>query len=153
MQGSDCRRKMLFCEYATLSESCIKLGETMNKTFITELNHEQVDVQGSSYPDHVVYFNAKIHWGLNIVETQRQLDISTFIDRIQVYSGEDARAADKMLIVQNDFLDILNDESSDYTVIVTIKRDYDSFVSTINIMPKFVTINLTGKLIEVTING
>ena len=125
----------------------------MNTTFITELNHQQVDVLGTDLPDCVMYFNVKIHWGLNIVETQRQLDILPFIDRIQVYSGEDARAADKMLVVQNDFLDILNDESSDYTVIVTIKRDYDSFVSTINIMPKFVTINLTGKLVEVTING
>ena len=123
------------------------------KTFITELNHEQVDVLGKNYPDHVIYFNVKIHWGLHLIESERSLDIRSFVDRIEVFSGHDIRTSNKMLIVRNDFLDILNDESSDYTVIVTIKRDYDSFVSTINIMPKFVTINLTGKLIEVTING
>ena len=100
-----------------------------------------------------MYFNVKIHWGLNIVETQRQLDILPFIDRIQVYSGEDARAADKMLVVQNDFLDIINDESTDYRVRMNILRDKDMFKYRITIVPKFVAVDLKDKIVEVIING
>ena len=98
------------------------------KTFITELNHEQVDVTGDSFPDHVIYFNARIHWGLHFIESQRELDIRTFIDRIQVFSGEDVRSSNKMLIVKNDFLDILNDmDITDYKVKQTFLRDSDKF--------------------------
>ena len=125
----------------------------MNTTFITELNHQQVDVLGTDLPDCVMYFNVKIHWGLNIVETQRQLDILPFIDRIQVYSGEDARAADKMLVVQNDFLDIINDESTDYRVRMNILRDKDMFKYRITIVPKFVAVDLKDKIVEVIFNG
>ena len=125
----------------------------MNTTFITELNHEQVDVLGTDLPDCVMYFNVKIDWGLNIVETQRQLDILPFIDRIQVYSGEDARAADKMLVVQNDFLDIINDESTDYRVRMNILRDKDMFKYRITIVQKFVAVDLKDKIVDVIING
>ena len=108
---------------------------------------------GTDLPDCVVYFIVKIHWGLNIVETQRQLDILPFIDRIQVYSGEDARAADKMLVVQNDFLDIINDESTDYRVKINILRDEDMFGCRMTIVPKFVGVDLKDKIVDVIING
>ena len=126
------------------------------KTFITELNHEQVDVMGDNFPDHVIYFNAKIHWGLDIFETQIEFDIRPFIDRIEIFSGEDARASIKMLIVRNDFLDILNDpDITDYKVKQTFLRDTDKFEyqSLITIIPKFIGIDLLKKEVEVLFNA
>ena len=126
------------------------------KTFITELNHEQVDVRGDNYPAHVIYFNIKIHWGLELFESKRQLDIRPFIDRIEVFSGEDARASNKMLIVRNDFLDILNDpDITDYKIKQTFLRDTDKFEyqSLITIIPKFIGIDLLKKEVEVLFNA
>ena len=126
------------------------------KTFITELNHEQVDVMGDNFPDHVIYFNVKIHWGLHLIESQRSLDIRSFIDRIEIFSGEDARASNKMLIVRNDFLDILNDpDITDYKVKQTFLRDTDKFEyqSLITIIPKFIGIDLLKKEVEVLFNA
>ncbi len=124
------------------------------KTFITELNHEQVDIIGDNYPDHVIYFNIKIHWGLHLNESQIELDIRPFIDRIQVFSGEDARSSNKMLIVKNDFLDIINDSDiTDYRVKQTFLRDKPDSNSLITIVPKFVGIDLSKKEVEVLFNA
>ena len=71
------------------------------KTFITELNHEQVDVMGDNFPDHVIYFNAKIHWGLEFIESQIEIDIKPFVDRIEIFSGEDVGNSNKMLIIND----------------------------------------------------
>ena len=124
------------------------------KTFITELNHEQVDIIGDNYPDHVIYFNIKIHWGLHLNESQIELDIRPFIDRIQVFSGEDARSSNKMLIVKNDFLDIINySDITDYRVKQTFLRDKPDSNSLITIVPKFVGIDLSKKEVEVLFNA
>ena len=124
------------------------------KTFIKELNHEQVDIIGDNYPDHVIYFNIKIHWGLHLNESQIELDIRPFIDRIQVFSGEDARSSNKMLIVKNDFLDIINDSDiTDYRVKQTFLRDKPDSNSLITIVPKFVGIDLSKKEVEVLFNA
>ena len=123
------------------------------KTFITELNHEQVDVRGDNYPDHVIYFNIKIHWGLELFESQRQLDIRPFIDRIEVFSGEDARASNKMLIIKNDFLDIFNNEESQYEITQTFLRDKPALEDLITIFPKFVGIDISKKEVEVLFNA
>tara|TARA_R100000781_G_C4076670_1_gene126317 strand:+ start:948 stop:1322 length:375 start_codon:yes stop_codon:yes gene_type:complete len=123
------------------------------KTFITELNHEQVDVMGKHYPDHVIYFNAKIHWGLELFESQRELDIRPFIDRIEVFSGEDARASNKMLIVKDDFLDIFNNEESQYEITQTFLRDKPASEDLITIFPKFVGIDISKKEVEVLFNA
>ena len=123
------------------------------KTFITELNHEQVDVRGDNYPDHVIYFNIKIHWGLELFESQRQLDIRPFIDRIEVFSGEDARASNKMLIIKNDFLDIFNNEESDYEITQTILRDKPTTEDSMAIFPYFVGVDVSKKEVEVLFNA
>ena len=123
------------------------------KTFITELNHEQVDVRGDNYPDHVIYFNIKIHWGLELFESQRQLDIRPFIDRIEVFSGEDARASNKMLIIKNDFLDIFNNEESDYEITQTILRDKPTTEDSMAIFPNFVGVDVSKKEVEVLFNA
>ena len=123
------------------------------KTFITELNHKQVDVRGDNYPDHVIYFNIKIHWGLELFESQRQLDIRPFIDRIEVFSGEDARASNKMLIIKNDFLDIFNNEESDYEITQTILRDKPTTEDSMAIFPYFVGVDVSKKEVEVLFNA
>ena len=123
------------------------------KTFITELNHEQVNVMGDNYPDHVIYFNAKIHWGLDLFESQRELDIRPFIDRIEVFSGEDARASNKMLIIKNDFLDIFDNEESEYEITQTFVRNKTVSGDLISIFPMFVDVDISKKEIEVLLNA
>ena len=123
------------------------------KTFITELNHEQVNVMGDNYPDHVIYFNAKIHWGLDLFESQRELDIRPFIDRIEVFSGEDARASNKMLIIKNDFLDIFDNEESEYEITQTFVRNKTVSGDLISIFPMFVDVDISKKEVEVLLNA
>ena len=123
------------------------------KTFITELNHEQVDILGKNYPDHVIYFNVKIHWGLDIFESQRELDIRPFVDRIEIFSGEDARASNKMLIIKNDFLDIYNNEESEYEITQTFLRDKPVSEDLMSIFPKFVGVDISKKEVEVIFNA
>ncbi len=123
------------------------------KTFITELNHEQVDVMGDNYPDHVIYFNAKIHWGLSLNESQVELDIIPFVDRIEIFSGEDARSSNKMLIIKNDFLDILNNEESQYEITRTFLRDKPCSNDLMTIVPKFIGIDISKKEVEVLFNA
>ena len=123
------------------------------KTFITELNHEQVDILGKNYPDHVIYFNVKIHWGLDIFESQRELDIRPFVDRIEIFSGEDARASNKMLIIKNDFLDIYNNEESEYEITQTFLRDKPVSEDLMSIFPKFVGVDISKKEVEVLFNA
>ena len=122
------------------------------KTFITELNHEQVDVMGDTYPDSVVYFNAKIHWGLEFIESQREIDIKPFVDRIQVFNGDEARNSDKMLIIKNNFMDILDDENK-YEIKFTFLRDNPSMNDLMTIVPKFVGIDISEKIVEVLFNA
>ena len=123
------------------------------KTFITELNHEQVDVMGDNFPDHVIYFNAKIHWGVDLFESQRELDIRPFIDRIEVFSGEDARASNKMLIIKNDFLDIFDNEESEYEITQTFVRNKTVSGDLISIFPMFVDVDISKKEVEVLLNA
>ena len=123
------------------------------KTFITELNHEQVDVMGYNFPDHVIYFNAKIHWGLEFIESQIEIDIKPFVDRIEIFSGEDVGNSNKMLIIKNDFMDILNDDSCKYEIKYTFLRDNPYTNDLITIVPKFVGIDLSEKIVEVLFNA
>ena len=120
----------------------------MNKIFITELNHEQVDVLGDGFPDYVVYFNVKIHWGLTIYEDSRKLDIVPRVDRVELFSGEDARASDKMLIIRDVFLDIVNDEDCEYSFKFNFITDEDD-VQNLTVNPKFVAIDIKDKVVEV----
>ena len=119
-----------------------------SKIFITALNHEQVDVLGDGFPDYVVYFNVKIHWGLTIYEDSRKLDIVPRVDRVELFSGEDARASDKMLIIRDVFLDIVNDEDCEYSFKFNFITDEDD-VQNLTIKPKFVAIDIKDKVVEV----
>ena len=119
-----------------------------SQIFITELNHEQVDVLGDGFPDYVVYFNVKIHWGLTIYEDSRKLDIVPRVDRVELFSGEDARASDKMLIIRDVFLDIVNDEDCEYSFKFNFITDEDD-VQNLTVNPKFVAIDIKDKVVEV----
>ena len=123
----------------------------MIKTFITDLNHEQVDVQNSKMPEHVVYFNIKIHWALNIIETQRDIEFYPIVDRVQIFSGEDARTTDRMLIIKNDFADIIFNDNTEYDTLIVIKKEQES--GSMIIKPTYVRINLKLKIMEVIFNG
>ena len=123
------------------------------KTFITELNHEQVDVMGDNFPDHVIYFNAKIHWGLELVENQRSLSTIPFVERIQIFSGYDARNSNKMLIVKDNFEDIV-DNIGDWDIEESFSLDNnrDSF-DIVTIIPNHITVNVSKKEVEVLFNA
>tara|TARA_R100000781_G_scaffold81408_1_gene50185 strand:+ start:488 stop:859 length:372 start_codon:yes stop_codon:yes gene_type:complete len=121
-----------------------------SKIFITELNHEQVDVLGDGFPDYVVYFNVRIHWGLTIYEDARKLDIVPRVDRIELFCGEDARASDKMLIIRDEFLDIVNDENCEYSFKFNFITDEDD-VQNLTIKPKFVAVDIRDKVVEVIV--
>ena len=123
------------------------------KTFITELNHQQVDVIGDDVPESCIYYNIRIYWGLDLVENQRELDLLPFVDRIIVWSGEDARQSNKMLIIKNDFMDILNDENSEYEIKYTFLRDDPTSNQLISIVPKFIGIDIKDKIVEVLFNA
>ena len=128
-----------------------------SKTFITDLNHLKVDVIDGSIPEHIVYFNARIHWGIILHENSRYIDISPFVDRVEVFCGEDSRSSDGMLIIKEDFLDIKNDYSEDqeWEVKFCYLRDNDcpSYQHRITIIPKFVGIDQRKKIVEVLFNA
>ena len=123
------------------------------KTFKTELNYEQVDIINHNDINDHIYHNIKIEWGLHLLESQVELEIRPFIDRIQVWTGEDVRKSDKMLIVKNDFLDIINDESTEFRVNTTIIRDNPYSESASLIVPKFIGIDMKNKKVEVLFNA
>ena len=123
------------------------------KTFITELNHEQVDVMGDNYPDHVIYFNATIHWGLELVENQRSLSIIPFVERIQIFSGYDARSSNKMLIVKDNFKDIVDSIGNwDIEESFSLNNNRDAF-DIVTIIPNHITVNVSKKEVEVLFNA
>jgi hypothetical protein len=102
-------------------------------------------------PEHVVYFNIKIHWALNIIETQRDIEFYPIVDRVQIFSGEDARTTDRMLIIKNDFADIIFNDNTEYDTLIVIKKEQES--GSMIIKPTYVRINLKLKIMEVIFNG
>ncbi len=123
------------------------------KNFITELNHEQVDIIGDNVPERCIYYNIRIYWGLDLIENQRELDLLPFVDRIIVWSGEDARSSNKMLLIRNDFMDLLNNEDSEYEIKYTFLRDDPASNQLISIVPKFIGIDIKDKIVEVLFNA
>ena len=73
-------------------------------TFITELNYKQVDIFSKDETLFIVdgeehtYFNVKVHWGLKLYEDMKELDITPFVDKIEVTSG-DSVSDNGMIIV------------------------------------------------------
>jgi len=129
-----------------------------DKTFKSELNFKQVDVISKDETLFIVdgeehtYFNVKIDWGLHLYESMRELDIVPFVDRIFVTSG-DSVSANGMIIVPHGFVDIVVD--SDWVIRKNFSRDDDSvgYRWHINIVPKFVSIDVDKKIVEVIFNA
>ena len=137
--------------------------------FITELNYKQVDIFVSDdkheeifYVDgeEHTYFNAKIHWGLKLYESNSDIDITPFIDRIEVTSG-DGVSDNGMLIVKHDFKDIRITKVGDWNKNGQWKekmyylRDDDRIAYRWHILirPKFVAIDIDKKVVEVIFNA
>ena len=136
-----------------------------DKTFISSLNYKQVDVFSKDETIFIVdgeehfYFNVKIHWGLHLYETMKELDIVPFVDRIQVSSG-DSVTKNGMIIVPEGFVDITNADSgklpdSGWTIKTHYSRDNDSISYRwhCTIVPKFISIDVDKKIVEITFNA
>jgi len=129
-----------------------------DKTFKSELNFKQVDVISKDETLFIVdgeehtYFNVTIDWGLHIYESMRELDTVPFVDRIQVSSG-DSVSANGMIIVPHGFVDIVVD--SDWVIRKNFSRDDDSvgYRWHCTIVPKFVSIDVDKKIVEVIFNA
>ena len=136
-----------------------------DKTFISELNFKQVDVFSKDETLFIVdgeehtYFNVKIHWGLHLYEYMKELDIVPFVDRIQVSSG-DSVTENGMIIVPEGFVDITNADSgklpdSGWTIKINYLRDDESLINRWHciIRPKFISIDVDKKIVEITFNA
>ena len=137
-----------------------------NKTFKSKLSYEQVDLSTKDKALLLVdgeehsYFNVTIDWGLHLYECTSELDIVPFVDRIQVSSG-DSVTKNGMIIVPEGFVDITNADSgklpdSGWTILKNYLRDDDE--SLINIWhciirPKFISIDVDKKIVEITFNA
>ena len=58
-----------------------------------------------------------------------------------------------MLIIKNDFLDIYNNEESEYEITQTFLRDKPVSEDLMSIFPKFVGVDISKKEVEVLFNA
>ncbi len=135
-----------------------------DKTFISELNFKQVDVFSKDeklfYVDgeEHTYFNVKIHWGLHLYETMKELGIVPFVDKIEVTSG-DSVTDNGMIIVPHKFINITLSKNGNFDNGWRCKnnflRDDDSlsYISTCTITPKFIAIDVDKRIVEVIFNA
>ena len=135
-----------------------------NKTFITELNFKQVDIFSKDETIFIVdgeehtYFNVKIHWGLKLYETMKELGIVPFVDKIEVTSG-DSVTDNGMIIVPHEFVNIkipANGEwDNGWKCKSNFLRDDDSlsYISTCTIAPKFISIDVDKQIVEIIFNA
>ena len=136
-----------------------------NKTFKSKLSYEQVDLSTKDKALLLVdgeehsYFNVTIDWGLHLYEYMKELDIVPFVDRIQVSSG-DSVTKNGMIIVPEGFVDITNADSgklpdSGWTIKTHYSRDNDSISYRwhCTIVPKFISIDVDKKIVEITFNA
>ena len=137
------------------------------KTFITELNHEQVDIFAKDESLFIVdgeehiYFNARIHWGLKLFEDMKEMDITPFIDKIEITSGTSV-SDNKMIIVKHDFVNIVEPpigskykNKDDWKIKMNFLRDDDRilYLWHITIFPKFVAVDVNKNIVEVLFNA
>ena len=124
-------------------------------TFITDLNYEQIDVLNNNEINDCIYYNAKIWWGIKFQESMRDLTIIPFVERIQVWCGDDVLPSNKMLIIKNNYMDIRNNinEENEFKFGANIIRDnpYSEEVSLVR--PKFVGLDIKDKIVEVLFNA
>ena len=136
-----------------------------DKTFISSLNYKQVDVFSKDESLFIVdgeehfYFNVKIHWGLHLYETMKELDIVPFVDRLEVVSG-DSITENGMIIVPHKFVNITDADSgklpdSGWTIKTYFLRDDESLVYKwhCTILPKFIAIDVDKKIVEIIFNA
>ena len=124
------------------------------KTFITELNYEQVDINTKSELEPI-YFQAKIHWGIQLLENQRYIDIRPFVDRVTIECGYELNSHKKIMI-PNMFVDAVNSETGIMGAFnVTFLRDDEDplYQSLITIIPKFISVDMDKKEMEVLFNA
>ena len=130
------------------------------KIFKSELNFKQVDVISKDETLFIVdgeehtYFNVTIDLGLEVYESMREMDLVPFVDRIQVTSG-DSVSSDKMIIVKHGFVDIV-EKSSDWKIKLNFLRDSEISYGGVwhyTIVPKFVSIDVDKKIVEVMFNA
>ena len=137
----------------------------MNTTFITELNYEQVDVLTKNDSlffvdgEEHTYFNVKIYWGLKFYQGMQDIDITPFVDKIEVTSGDGVSDYGK-IIVKHDFINITFPQAGQYNkdawkVKMNFLRDDERIAYRWHILikPKFVAIDLDKKIVEVIFNG
>ena len=136
-----------------------------DKTFKSKLSYEQVDLSTKDKALLLVdgvehtYFNVIIDWGLHLYECTSELDIVPFVDRIQVSSG-DSVTKNGMIIVPEGFVDITNADSgklpdSGWTIKINYLRDDESLINRWHciIRPKFISIDVDKKNVEITFNA
>ena len=134
-------------------------------TFITELNYKQVDIFSKDETLFIVdgeehtYFNVKVHWGLKLYEDMKELDITPFVDKIEVTSG-DSVSDNGMIIVKQDSVNITFPEVGEYDKDAwkcknNFLRDDDRIMYRwhITIRPKFVAVDVDKKIVEVIFNA
>ena len=134
-------------------------------TFITKLNYKQVDILSKDESLFIVdgeehnYFNVKIHWGLKICDYMKEMDITPFVDKIEVTSG-DSVSDNGMIIVKQDFVNITFPEVGEYDKDAwkcknNFLRDDDRIMYRwhITIRPKFVAVDVDKKIVEVIFNA
>ena len=137
-------------------------------TFITELNFQQVDIFVSDdkheeifYVDgeEHTYFNAKIHWGLKIYDYMKEMDITPFVDKVEITSGTSV-SDNKMIIVKHVFVNITFPAVGDYNKDSwkcknNFLRDCEDLVYRwhITIKPKFVAVDIDKKIVEIIFNA
>ena len=134
-------------------------------TFITELNYKQVDILSKDESLFMVdgeehtYFNVKIHWGLKFSESYSDIDITPFIDRIEVTSG-DGVTDNGIIIVNHDFVNIAFSapgdwNTNDWKCKTNFLRDDDriGYRWHVTIKPKFVAVDIDKKIVEVLFNA
>tara|TARA_R100000808_G_scaffold20959_1_gene45314 strand:- start:406 stop:822 length:417 start_codon:yes stop_codon:yes gene_type:complete len=136
-----------------------------DKTFISSLNYKQVDIFSKDETIFIVdgeehfYFNVKIHWGLHLYETMKELDIVPFVDRIEVVSGDSITENGK-IIVPHEFLNIKFPEIGEYDKNAwkcknNFLRDDDAIQYRwhCTILPKFIAIDVDKKIVEIIFNA
>ena len=136
-----------------------------DKTFKSKLSYEQVDLSTKDKAlllvdgEEHTYFNVTIDWGLHLYECTSELDIVPFVDRIQVSSG-DSVTKNGMIIVPEGFVDITNADSgklpdSGWTIKINYLRDDESLINRWHciIRPKFISIDVDKKIVEITFNA
>ena len=135
-----------------------------DKTFISELNFKQVDVFSKDETLFIVdgeehtYFNVKIHWGLHLYETMKELGIVPFVDRIEVVSGDSITENGK-IIVPHQFVNIkipANGEwDNGWKCKSNFLRDDESirYRWHCTILPKFIAIDIDKKIVEIIFNA